>query len=58
MQTFNYVSLHIISCFIMIEFQCTGLCEIADDSAINYLETSSKTAGTLIVKCIVTRADP
>lgn len=44
MQTFNYVSLHVSSCFLVIGFQCTGLFEIADGPVINYLETSSETA--------------
>jgi len=42
----------------MIEFQCTGLCEIADGPVINYLETSSETAGSLNVKRAVMCADP
>jgi len=53
MQPFNYASLHVSSCFLMTEFQFTGSCEIVDDPVINCLETSSETAGTLNLKCVV-----
>jgi len=54
---FNYASLHVSSSYLTTEFQFTGSCEIADDPFINYLETSSETAGTLNLKCVVTCAD-